>query len=138
VSEQIHGGVLVDSNVILDILTNDQRWLMWSSQALEDAAEQGPIFINSVIYAEISARFDRIEDVDESLVDFQYLEVPRAACFLAGKCFLKYRRSGGAKTSPLPDFFVGAHAMVGGLPLLTRDRGRYQSYFPKLKIIAPD
>jgi predicted nucleic acid-binding protein len=138
VSEQIHGGVLVDSNVILDILTNDQRWLMWSSQALEDAAEQGPIFINSVIYAEISVRFDRIEDLDESLVDFQYLEVPRAACFLAGKCFLKYRRSGGAKTSPLPDFFVGAHAMVGGLPLLTRDRGRYQSYFPKLKIIAPD
>lgn len=137
-SEHIHGGVLVDSNVILDILTNDQRWLMWSSQALEDAAEQGPIFINSMIYAEISVRFDRIEDLDESLVDFQYLEVPRAACFLAGKCFLKYRRSGGAKTSPLPDFFVGAHAMVGGLPLLTRDRGRYQSYFPKLKIIAPD
>ena len=130
-------GVLVDSNVILDILTDDSRWSVWSSRALEEAAEQGPIFINAVIYAEVSVGVRRIEDLDDALTDFLYLDLPRAACFLAGKCFLKYRRGGGLKTSPLPDFFIGAHAMVGGLRLLTRDQGRYRSYFPKLAVIAP-
>jgi len=132
------GGVLVDSNVVLDVLTNDPKWLDWSSRTLEDAAERGPILINPVIYAEISIRFERIEDLDEAMADFLYLDIPRAACFLAGKCFLKYRREGGVKASPLPDFFIGAHAMIAGLTLLTRDRQRYKTYFPKLTVIAPE
>lgn len=133
----MRSGVLVDTNIILDILTNDLKWFAWSARALEEAANRGPILINAVIYAEVSTRFDRIEDLDESLADFLYLDVPRAACFLAGKCFLKYRRSGGVRSSPLPDFFIGAHAMVGGLTLLTRDVKRYRTYFPKLAITSP-
>ena len=134
----MQGGVLVDSNVVLDILTNDSQWSAWSSQALEDAAERGPIVINPVIYTELSIRFERIEELDEAMAEFLYLDIPKAACFLAGKCFLKYRRGGGTKTSPLPDFFIGAHAMITGLSLLTRDPKRYRTNFPKLAVIAPE
>ena len=134
----MHGGVLVDSNVVLDILTDDPKWSVWSSMALEDAAERGPIVINPVIYAELSIRFERIEDLEEAIAEFLYLEIPKSACFLAGKCFMKYRRRGGTKASPLPDFFIGAHAMVAGLTLLTRDHQRYSTYFPKLAVIAPE
>ena len=134
----MRGGVLVDSNVVLDVLTDDSQWSAWSSRALEDAAERGPIVINPAIYAEISIRFERLEELDELMAEFVFLDIPKAACFLAGKCFLKYRRGGGMKASPLPDFFIGAHAMIAGLTLLTRDRQRYRTYFPKLTVIAPE
>ena len=128
---------LVDSNVIIDVLSDDPKWSEWSSQALEDAADDGTIAINPIIYSEVSIRFTRIEDLDEALIDFAFLDVPRPACFLAGKCFQSYRRLGGAKVSTLPDFFIGAHAMVSGLTLLTRDAARYRTYFPKLNVTAP-
>lgn len=131
-------GILVDSNIIIDVLTDDPKWSSWSSRALASAADAGPIVINPIIYTETSIRFDRIEMLDAALADFLLLELPRAACFLAGKCFLKYRRQGGTKTGTLPDFFIGAHAMVAGMKLLTRDVGRYKTYFPKLDVIAPN
>lgn len=136
------GGVaatLVDSNVLLDILTEDERWLRWSLDSLSAAAERGPLVINPVIYAEVSVRFSRIEDLDEALPpnDFIRAPVPWEAAFLAGKAFLAYRRKGGSKGTTLPDFFVGAHAAVSGLTLLTRDARRYRTYFPTVPVIAP-
>jgi predicted nucleic acid-binding protein len=119
---------LVDSNVILDVLTEDADWCDWSSTMLAEAARAGPLAINPIIYAEVSARFERIEDLDEAL--------PEAA-FLTGQCFLKYRRRGGTRASPLPDFYIGAHAALAGLTLLTRDAKRYRSYFPTLRLVAP-
>jgi predicted nucleic acid-binding protein len=131
--------VLVDSNVLLDILTEDRRWYAASSLALAEAAEIGRVVINPVIYAEISVRFSRIEDLEEavprSMIDREHL--PYEAAFLAGKVFLAYRRRGGPKRSPLPDFFIGAHAAVAGYQLLTRDAQRYRGYFPKLEVIEP-
>lgn len=131
--------VLVDSNVLLDILTEDAEWLDWSSSALERAAASGPLSINPIVFAEVSIRFERIEELDAALPAdyFERRTLPWEAAFLAGKCFLRYRRRGGARTSPLPDFYVGAHAAVEGLTLLTRDAARYRAYFPKLSIIAP-
>jgi predicted nucleic acid-binding protein len=132
-------GTLVDSNVLLDILTEDQTWLGWSLDALATAAESGPLFINPVIYAEVSVRFTRIEDVDAALPpqDYRRLDLPWAAAFLAGKAFLTYRRNGGTRTSTLPDFFIGAHAATQGLGLLTRDDARYRTYFPTVTLTAP-
>ena len=131
--------VLVDSNVILDVLTEDPVWFDWSASALEEHAESAVLLINPIIYSEVSVRFERIEDLELALpIDvFRRDPLPWEAGFLAGKCFLRYRRQGGARRSPLPDFFVGAHAAVRGAALLTRDAKRYQSYFPTLKIIAP-
>jgi predicted nucleic acid-binding protein len=130
---------LVDSNVILDVLTEDDEWGGWSGEQLADAADEGPLIINPIIYAEVSARFERIEDLDEALPDAYYQRVPLpfAAAFLAGQCFVKYRRRGGERRSPLPDFYIGAHAAIAGLTLLTRDGTRYRSYFPTLRIVAP-
>lgn len=132
-------GAMVDSCVLLDIFTEDARWLAWSAGALADAADRGGIILNSVIYAEVSIGFDRIEELESVLpVDvFTCKPIPREAAFLAGKCFLKYRRRGGSKTAPLPDFFIGAHALVSGLPLITRDAKRFKDYFPTLNLIAP-
>ena len=132
--------VLVDSNVLLDILTEDQNWFRWSSEQLERYAELGELCINPVIYAEISIGFDRIEDLEEVLSRdyFTYLDIPYEAAFLAGKCFLKYRKAGGAKSSPLPDFFIGAHAAIEKIPLISRDKNRFKTYFPKLKLITPE
>jgi predicted nucleic acid-binding protein len=132
--------VLVDSNVILDVMTEDERWFEWSSAALERCAEESVICVNPVIYAEVSIRFERIEELEAALPAdlFERLPIPYEAAFLAGKCFLDYRRRGGRRTSTLPDFFIGAHAAVGGMQLLTRDVGRYQTYFPKLQLIAPE
>ncbi|MDP1862042.1 MAG: type II toxin-antitoxin system VapC family toxin [Gemmatimonadaceae bacterium] len=133
------GIVLVDSNVILDVLTEDARWLAWSQEALAHAAERDVLVINPIIYAEVSVRFERIEELEEELPDtlFRREPLPREAGFLAGKCFLTYRRQGGARRAPLPDFYFGAHAAVRAMTLLTRDATRYRTYFPTLALIAP-
>ncbi len=131
---------LVDTNVILDLVTNDPDWSGWSIAQLEEAALKGPLCINDVVYAELSVRYARIEDL-EAMLDDAAIEVartPRDALFLAGKVFVEYRKSGGARTGVLPDFFIGAHAAVSGLPLLTRDGGRYRTYFPRMALIAPE
>jgi hypothetical protein len=130
---------LVDSNVLLDVLTEDPTWFDWSSDALESQAESSVLVIDPIIYAEVSIRFDRIEALDDALPPgmFQRDGLPWEAAFLAGKCFVQYRRRGGAKRSPLPDFYIGAHAAVAGMTLLTRDEGRYRTYFPSLEILAP-
>ena len=130
---------LVDSNVLLDIFTEDDHWFDWSAAMLARAASRGPVLINPIIYAEVSARFERIEELDEALPDGYYLRVavPWEAAFLAGQCFVKYRRRGGARRSPMPDFYIGAHAAISGLTLLTRDPKHYRAYFPSLKLVAP-
>jgi len=132
--------ILVDSNVILDILTVDKKWFPWSSETLMNSAEQNVLVINPIIYAEVSICFNRIEDLEDVLSPslFRRDPLPWEAAFLAGKCFLSYRKKGGHKRSPLPDFFIGAHAIIAGMPLLTRDTTRYRTYFPKLRLIAPD
>lgn len=132
-------GVLVDSNVLLDILTEDATWFEWSAAALARTAETHVLIINPLIYAEVSMRFERIEDLDAALPPalFHRDDLPWEAGFLAGKCFRAYRRGGGARRSPLPDFYVGAHAAIRGHSLLTRDATRYRSYFPTLHVIAP-
>ena len=131
--------VLVDSNVLLDIMTEDERWFAWSARALAEAAETGRLVINPMIYAEISVRFERIEDLEDAAPasNFEREAIPYEAAFLAGKVFAAYRRRGGVKTSPLPDFFIGAHAAIAGYRLLTRDAARYRSYFSDLDLIAP-
>ena len=133
-------GVLVDSNILLDVMTEDRRWAGWSSSALAHAAETAPLIVNAVIYAEISVRFSRIEDLEAALPTtmFEREAIPFEAGFLAGKAFLSYRRKGGGKSAPLPDFFIGAHAAIAGHRLLTRDPRRYRTYFPRIEIISPD
>jgi len=130
---------LVDSSVILDILTENAEWIEWSASALERQAEHSVLVINPVVYAEASIRFQRIEDLDDALpaTTFRRDPLPWEAAFLAGKCFLTYRRRGGVRRSPLPDFYIGAHAAVAGMTLLTRDPTRYRSYFPSLEVIGP-
>lgn len=132
-------GFLVDSNVLLDVLTEDPSWFEWSSSALARCAEEGPLAVNPLVYAEVSIGFERIEDLDEALdsAGFQRLALPWEAAFLAGKCFLRYRRGGGVRSSTLPDFYIGAHALVEGRTLLTRDAARYRTYFPRLALVAP-
>jgi predicted nucleic acid-binding protein len=133
-------GTLVDSNVLLDVLTDDPTWRDWSSDALADAAEAGPLYINPLIYAEVSVRFTTVEALEDALPlqDFRREPLPWAAAFLAGKAFLDYRRNQGTKSTTLPDFFIGAHAAVAELGLLTRDVGRYRTYFPTVALITPD
>jgi predicted nucleic acid-binding protein len=130
---------LVDSNVLIDIATNDSAWFSWSSSMVESLLVAGPVAINPIIYAEISVGFRRIEALDEAFPpeDFLRLPLPWDAAFLTGRTFLAYRQAGGSRRSPLPDFYIGAHAAVGGMPLLTRDAARYRTYFPKLQLIAP-
>jgi hypothetical protein len=130
---------LVDSSVLLDVMTEDARWGEWSVRALERCANEGALAINTVIYAEVSIRFDRIEELDAALPEREYqrLPFPWEAGFLAGKSFLRYRRRGGARSAPLPDFFIGAHAAISGLRLLTRDAARIRSYFPRVAVISP-
>ncbi|TPL71401.1 type II toxin-antitoxin system VapC family toxin [Mesorhizobium sp. B2-3-15] len=131
---------LVDTNVLLDLVTDDPKWADWSLSQLEAASLDGPLLINDAVYAELAVRYERIEHL-EAFVDGAGLEmtsIPRAALFLAGKVFTQYRRAGGSRTGVLPDFFIGAHAAVAQLPLLTRDVRRYRTYFPSLKLIAPN
>ena len=131
--------VLVDSNVLLDVLTEDPRWFNWSSETLARQAEQAVLVINPLIYAEVSVGFESIEELEEALPPtmLQREALPWEAGFLAGKCFRTYRRRSGARHSPLPDFYIGAHAAVAGMALLTRDPARYRTYFPRLEVIAP-
>lgn len=132
-------GTLVDSNVLLDLFTRDPEWYDWSAAALAGAAESSVLVINPIIYAEVSVRFERVEELEEALPPtmFRRDPLPWEAGFLAGKCFLADRRSGGGRRPPLPDFYIGAHAAVAGLRLLTRDATRYRTYFPRLDIVAP-
>lgn len=133
------GDVLVDSNVLLDILTEDPVWRDWSESALIECAEHSVLAINPIIYAEVAAGFSRKEELDAALPRdrFRRESLPWASAFLAGRSFIQYRRRGGVRRSPLPDFYIGAHAAVHGMTLLTRDASRYRTYFPRLRIIAP-
>lgn len=130
---------LVDSNVLIDVLTGDPQWASWSSEAMILALEDGALVVNQIVYAEISIGFSAVEECEWAL-DRQGIErapLPWPCSFLAGKAFASYRRSGGTKRSPLPDFFIGAHAAVSGLRLLTRDPTRYRTHFPTVELIAP-
>jgi predicted nucleic acid-binding protein len=131
--------VLVDSNVILDVLTDDPVWGGWSARHLATCADRSVIAINPIIYAEVSIGFATIEALEEALPrsEFRRLALPWEAGFLAGKCFVRYRKQGGARVAPLPDFYIGAHAAISGLTLMTRDAARYRSYFPKVPLICP-
>lgn len=131
--------VLVDSNVLLDVVGERGQWSAWSEAALQATASLARLVVNPAIFAEVSVRYSRIEDLDAALPAnlFDREPLPYEAAFLAGKAFLDYRRRGGVRTSPLPDFFIGAHAAVSGYRLLTRDAARYRTYFPKLDLIAP-
>lgn len=132
--------LLVDTNVILDVVGDDARWADWSQAQLDAASLRYRLAINPVIYAELSISYRRIEELEAMLEKggFRVEPIPREALFLAGKAFLNYRKRSGAKTGVLPDFFIGAHAAVTGIPLLTRDTRRYRTYFPKLTILSPD
>lgn len=131
---------LVDTCVLLDVLTDDASWADWSADALADARDAGDLVINPIIYAEVSAGFDTIEELDAALptVDFTRQPLPYEAGFIASRAFLTYRKRGGERRSPLPDFYIGAHAAVQKYRLLTRDAARYRSYFPTLELVAPD
>jgi predicted nucleic acid-binding protein len=130
---------LVDSNVLLDLVTDDPQWAAWSANALSRAADESALAINPLIFAEVSIGFMTIEELEELLprTSFERLDLPYEAAFLAGKAFLSYRRRGGRKSAPLADFYIGAHAAVAGLRLLTRDPRRYRTYFPTVDLIAP-
>jgi len=132
-------GVLVDSNILLDVFLNDPEWADWSESKLEEYDQLGILYINSIIYSEISIGFSRIEDLESAIAKagLQMLEIPKEALFLAGKAYLKYKKRKGIKRTPLPDFFIGAQAAVQNLDLITRDVSGYQSYFPTVKLIAP-
>ena len=132
-------GVMVDSNVLLDVATNDPDWGHWSGRALAQVAEHAALIINPIIYAEVSIGYTTIEALDAALPAtlYQREPLPWEAGFLAGKCILRYRRRGGPRQSPLPDFYIGAHAAISRLALLTRDAARYRSYFPTIEIFAP-
>jgi predicted nucleic acid-binding protein len=131
---------LVDSNVLIDVLDADPYWSSRSAVALEKAGAASVVVINQVIYAEVSVRYEDTDELDRDLPreDFQREQLPWTAAFLAGKAFAEYRRRGGQRRSPLPDFFIGAHAAVAGLRLLTRDASRYRTYFPTVELITPD
>jgi predicted nucleic acid-binding protein len=130
---------LIDTNILLDLFTDDPVWAEWSIRQLDAALVKGPLTINSVVYAELSVRFERIEDLNAVLDEaaISMVDIPRSALFLAGKVFQKYRAAGGSRSGVLPDFFIGAHAAVVGMPLLTRDVQRYRAYFPSVTLLAP-
>ncbi len=130
---------LVDSSVMLDVLTADPTWAQWSEDALAQARDGGRLVINPIVYAEVSIGFDRIEDLDDAVPvgDFEREPLPYQAGFLAGKAFLAYRKRGGRRRSPLPDFYIGAHAVLRNYRLLTRDTARYRTYFPSVELLSP-
>lgn len=131
--------ILVDTNVLIDVLENDPRWVEWSITQLRNQSQVYQLTINPIIYAELSLTFSTVERLEKTLttLELSYCEVPKAALFLAGKAFILYRREGGTKTNVLADFFIGAHAAVSGCPLLTRDPRRYRTYFSSVKLISP-
>ncbi len=132
-------GILVDSNIILDVFLDDPNWAEWSESKLEEFSSITKLFINPVVYSEVSIGFNRIEDLELALNrgGFQMLEISKEALFLAGKAFLKYRKNKGTKRSPLPDFYIGAQAAILEMDLITRDESRYRTYFPTVKLISP-
>ncbi len=133
-------GVLIDSCVILDVFEEDSQWVDWSESMLNQYSDTHKIYINPIIYSEVSIGFKRIEEVEEAITEcgFQMIQIPKEALFLAGKVFIKYRKRKGTKILPLPDFFIGAHAAVDNLELMTRDELRFRTYFPTVKLISPD
>lgn len=132
-------GVLVDSNIVLDVFLNDPKWANWSESKLDEYDQLGILYINSIVYSEISIGFERIEDLESAIAKagLQMLEISKEALFLAGKAYLKYKKRKGTKRTPLPDFYIGAQAAVQNLDLITRDVSIYQSYFPTVKLITP-
>ncbi len=133
-------GVFVDSCVLLDLFTDDKDWGEWSENILEKYSQTNTLYINSIVYTEISIGFKKIEEVEKAIseLNIKVLEIPREALFLTGKAYLKYRKNKGTKNSPLPDFFIGAHVSVEKFSLITRDISKYQTYFPKVKLIHPE
>jgi len=133
-------GILVDSCILLDLFTDDPHWADWSESILEEYSQTNTLYINSIIYAEVSIGFEKIEEVENAISELglKVIELPREALFLAGKAFLKYRRNKGTKNSPLPDFFIGAHSAVSEFNLITRDSAKYKTYFPQVKLIHPE
>ncbi len=132
-------GILIDSCVLLDLFTDDPNWAVWSEEMLLRYSQTNTLYVNSIIYTEVSIGFNRIEEVELAIKEagVKVLEIPREALFLAGKTFLKYKKNKGTKSSTLPDFFIGAHAIVSSFNLITRDITRYKTYYPNLKLIAP-
>ncbi|MDQ7073931.1 MAG: type II toxin-antitoxin system VapC family toxin [Gammaproteobacteria bacterium] len=132
-------GILIDSCVLLDLFTDDEHWADWSETTLEKYSQTNTLYINSIVYTEVSIGFDRVEDVERAIdaLGINVLELPREALFLTGKSYLKYRKNKGTKRSPLPDFFIGAHASVSNFGLVTRDVAKYKTYFPQVKLIHP-
>ncbi len=132
-------GVFVDSCVLLDLFTDDENWADWSERTLEKYSQTNTLYINSIVYTEISISFNKVEEVESAIdeLGIKVLEMPREALFLTGKAFLKYRKSKGNKISPMPDFFIGAHVSVSGFGLITRDLAKYKTYFPQIKLILP-
>jgi predicted nucleic acid-binding protein len=132
--------ILVDTNVLIDVLHRDPVWGSWSDGNLQRAADEAVVVINPIVYGELSLGFPTVEELDKALEPhlFEREGLPYAAAFLAGRAFLAYRRRGGSRTSPMPDFYIGAHAAVAGYRLLTRDATRYRTYFPTLELIAPE
>lgn len=133
-------GILVDSNIILDIFLDDPNWAEWSESKLEKFSAITRLFINPVVYSEVSIGFKRIEEMESAInrSSFQMLDIPKEALFLAGKAFLKYRKNKGTKKSPLPDFYIGAQAAIFDMDLITRDVSRYRTYFPTVRLISPE
>ena len=132
-------GVFVDSCVLLDLFTNDVNWADWSESVLEKYSQTNSLYINSIVYTEVSIGFNNVEEVEQAITELgiKVLEMPREALFLTGKVFLKYRKNKGTKISPLPDFFIGAHASISRFELITRDSGKYKTYFPQVRLIHP-
>ncbi len=132
-------GVLVDSCVLLDLFTDDQNWADWSESTLETYSKTNSLYINSIVYTEVSIGFNKVEEVEVAIdaLGIKVLEMPREALFLAGKVFLKYRKNKGTKNSPLPDFFIGAHAAISQFGLVTRDIDKYKTYYPQVSLIQP-
>lgn len=132
-------GVFVDSCVLLDLFTDDPNWADWSGNILDRYSQTNTLYINSIVYTEVSIGFNKIEEVESAIrqLGIKVLEIPREALFLAGKVFLKYRKNKGTKKSPLPDFFIGAHATVSSFELITRDVTKFKTYFSQLKLISP-
>ena len=132
--------MLVDTNVLVDVLENDPDWADWSIAQLQAQSKVHRLVINPIIYSELSLTFSQVEVLDAVIesMELRMLEIPKPALFLAGKAFVQYRRNGGTKSNVLGDFFVGAHAAVTGLPVLTRDTRRFKSYFPRVKLVAPE
>jgi len=133
-------GILIDSCVLLDLFTNDLNWGEWSENVLEEYSLTNTLYINSIIYSEVSIGFNKIEEVEQAIseLEIKVLEIPREALFLAGKAFLEYRKNKGTKTSTLPDFFIGAHANISKFDLITRDTNKYKTYFPQTNLIHPE